>query len=305
MTTIFKKMLYVYNPASGSNNTAFNTDRVIECFQQYRIFLQPYRIGDYGAGRSISLGDILAQGASSFNGIIINGGDGTLNYVTNTMYNSKVNLPIGIIPTGTCNDFARNLGIPADIEKCARIVAHNRIIDFDIGLLNENQIFLNTCAGGKFVNVSYNTNVEFKKNFGPLAYYINAIGEVVNIKPFRIKITADENIYEDDIILFIILNGRNAAGLNNIIRHADMTDGMMDIMLIRDCSALELASLFIKILINESVEDKRVMHIRTSSCKIEGNVKVDTSIDGEKGPELPLSIRFINKGIKIWVPDEV
>ena len=66
------------------------------------------------------LSDILKN--EDYSHVIISGGDGTINMVVNIMLSCGVNVPIGIIPSGTCNDFARSIGMPANINKCVDII---------------------------------------------------------------------------------------------------------------------------------------------------------------------------------------
>ncbi|MCX7922705.1 MAG: YegS/Rv2252/BmrU family lipid kinase [Clostridia bacterium] len=290
-----KKGILIYNPLSGGQRVSHELDSILGRFQDNGMLVQPYRIIN---DKNLQLIDILKSGSLDF--AIVSGGDGTLNSVVNLLLKNNITLPLGIIPSGTCNDFARCLNIPSDIEECIEIVAAGATADVDVGLINEDQYFLSTCAGGNFVDVSFNTHSELKKNFGPFAYYLKAISEMANIKTFKIKIQTDNEIIEEKIILFLILNGKDAAGFRNVIKEADISDGIMDIVLVKKCSRINMASLLLKVLSNDSLNNKDVTLIRTKSCTIEGSNSIILSIDGEKGIGLPISVRFINKALKVF-----
>ena len=291
-----KRSIFIYNPLSGHTSLPGKLDYIIDRFMQREILVQPYRICCYEEDKLL---DVLKE--NEFSSVIISGGDGTINSVINTMLKNDIRLPVGIIPSGTCNDFARSLDIPYDIKRCVDIMLAGNTADIDVGLINDDMFFLNTCAGGMFVDVSFSTSSELKKNFGPLAYYIKALGEVGNIKATRLKIKTESETINQEFFLFLILNGRHAGGFYNVIEKADISDGLMDILLIRNCPPIELAGLLFKVLSNDYISDKNVMWLRTRECTIEGDKEAALSIDGEKGGGLPISVKFMNRILKVYV----
>lgn len=290
-----KKALLIYNPLSGNRNVPRSLDYIVGRFLEKDILLVPYRIGNYDNDNILEL---IKEGNYSF--LVISGGDGTVNSIVNLMYKNDLQLPFGLIPAGTCNDFARSLNIPQDLKSCVDIILEGNIAEVDAGLLNDDFYFLNTCAGGNFVDVSYNTNSDFKKNFGSLAYYISALGEVGNIKPVKLKITTDSEVLEEEFLLFLILNGSHAAGFYNVIKEADLFDGCMDILLVHSCPPLEMAGLFLKAINNDYMNDKNVTWLRTQNCTIEGESESALSVDGERWDKLPITINFIHKMLKVF-----
>jgi lipid kinase, YegS/Rv2252/BmrU family len=290
-----RKALLIYNPLSGNRNVPRRMDYIVGRFMDNGILVVPYRIGNEGG---IELLDVIREGGYSF--IVISGGDGTVNSIINLIYKSGLNIPVGLIPAGTCNDFARSLNIPMDLKACLDIILEENISEIDAGLINNDFYFLNTCAGGNFVDVSYNTNSEFKKNFGSLAYYIRALGEMANIRSEKLKITTDNEVLEGEFLLFLILNGRHAAGFYNVIKEADLSDGYMDILLLHSCPPIEMAGLFFKVINNDFMSDRNVTWLRTRECKIEGDSDFILSVDGEKWDKLPITVSFINRLLKVY-----
>jgi len=292
-----RKVLLVYNPLSGHRSVPKRLDDIISRFMDNDIMVIPYRIFNEDQDKLLN---ILKN--DDFHAVIISGGDGTVNTVINTMLKNDINLPLGIIPSGTCNDFARSLNIPIDLNKCLDIILEGNITEVDVGLINNEKYFFNTCAGGVFVDVSYSTSGELKKNLGPLAYYLKGVSEVANLKPIRLRIEADNETVEQDFILFVILNGKHVAGFTNINEEADLSDGFMDIILIKYCLHIELVGMLLKVISQDFLNDKNVMWIRTSKCKIYGPDDFSLSVDGERWKTLPISVEFINKKLKIFSP---
>lgn len=291
-----KKSLLIYNPLAGDRSVPRKLDFIIGSFHNSGILLQPYR---FKSNNQKELLNVLNDG--NYDSLVVSGGDGTINFISNVILKNKFKIPIGIIPSGTCNDLAHSLNLPTSLKDCIDVILKGNIKSIDAGLLNDEQYFFSTCAGGSFVDVSYNTNQDLKKNFGAFAYYLKAITEMANIKPFDLKLTTDDEIIEERVLLFLIINGTQGGGFTNLMRQADISDGIMDIVLIKNCLHLDLAALFFKALSSGSLEDKNVRLLRTRKCRLETDTAVRVSVDGEKGPKLPSEVKFINGALDVFI----
>ncbi len=290
-----KKVLIAYNPLSGNRNVPKQLDYIVGQFIEHDVITVPFRINmDNGP----KLERLLLE--ESFDYVVVSGGDGSVNSIAAILLKAGVDIPMGIIPAGTCNDFARSLNIPNNMKKCLDIIFSNNISRIDIGLINGEKYCLNTCAGGNFVDVSYSTNSELKKNFGPLAYYLTALGELTTLKTVKLKLSTDDEVVEGDFLLFLILNGKHAAGFSNLIGEADLSDGYMDILLVKNCLHVEMASLFFKVLNNDFVNDRNVKWLRTKRCLIEGDQSFHLSVDGEEWKGLPIDIEFMYQKLRVF-----
>lgn len=291
-----QKALLIYNTMSGSHNMPHKLNYILGRFQDHDILVQPYRLNTESWEK---LSRVLTEDDYSF--VIAAGGDGTLNSIVSVLLKNDIRIPIGIIPSGTCNDLARSLNLSNRVDDCVNTILKGNMTEIDVGVVNEDGYFLSTCAGGLFVSVSFSTNSELKKNFGPLAYYIKGLSELTNLKPFRLEIQTEHKKIEEDALLFLILNGKNGAGFNNLMKEADLADGFMNIIVIKNCSHIDLAGMFFKFLANESLNNKNVTMLKAKTCVINGDSSIPTTVDGEKGPPLPISIRFLNKAVKVFV----
>jgi YegS/Rv2252/BmrU family lipid kinase len=294
-----RNALFVYNPVSGGHKIPSELDFILASFQEQGILVQPYRLVDPNDDYLISA---LQYGAYDF--VIASGGDGTINFVANILLDNNIKIPIGIIPSGTCNDFAKCLGINS-LKESIDIILGEKTLDCDVGYINNQQYFLSTFAGGNFVDVSFSTNSDLKKNFGPLAYYLKGMSEVANIKSFDLKVVADEHVVEGKFILFLIVNGKQAAGFPNLMNDADFTDGYMDIILIKKCSNINLASIFFKVLSKESMNDKNVIILKAKKCVLTSKSPIALTVDGEKSQLFPATIEFKQKILEVFVPQHV
>lgn len=294
-----KRALFVYNPVSGGHKVPHELDYILASFQRNGILVQPYRLVDASNDYLVS-----ALKSSIYDFVIASGGDGTINFVASILLDNQIKMPIGIIPSGTCNDFAKCLGINS-LKESINIILEGKKLDCDVGYINNCHYFLSTFAGGNFVDVSFSTNSELKKNFGPLAYYLKGLSEVANIKSFDLKVTADEQIIEGTFILFLIVNGKQAAGIPNLLNDADFTDGYMDIILVKKCSNISLASIFFKVLSKEAVNDKNVIILKAKKCELISDSPIALTVDGEKSELFPASIEFKHRLLEVFVPQNI
>ena len=116
-----KKVRFIYNPYSGENNIVNELDNVIRLHQEADLTIVPYRIQK---GRDLAEAlDIIDE---TYSYILIAGGDGTVDSLVNAMKQRNVNLPIGILPVGTANDFGKFINMPADIEDACKQILDSK-----------------------------------------------------------------------------------------------------------------------------------------------------------------------------------
>ena len=289
--------LFIYNPSAGNRSMKDSLDNVFQRFQEKNVLIQPFRFDGKVYSRILRA---IKQGDFSF--IVASGGDGTINSIANLILKNKIELPFGIIPSGTCNDFARSINISNNLNESIDTILERKTINVDVGLINNDLYFLSSFSGSYFVNVSFNTHNELKKNFGPMAYYLKALSEIRNIKSFKIYVKTDNEVFEEEVLIFIVLNGGHAAGFNNLVKEADVTDGLMDVILVKKCNHLDMAGILFKILSNDSIDSPYVKIVKTKNCFIETDSDIDTSMDGEQGTNLPADITFKEKALKVFSP---
>lgn len=290
-----KKAILIYNPKSGARFIANKLNYIFESFQKKDILVQPY-ILDVAKYHEL----IILLQREMYDFAVVAGGDGTVNFVANLLLKSGVDIPLGVIPAGTCNDFAACINVPAKFESSLDIILKGKVKKVDVGILNKDKYFLNSYAGGVFADVSFKTEDELKKSLGAFAYYIKALSEMKNIKSFNLKIKTDKEEINEEAILFFISNGKSIAGFPNIIKKASITDGMMDIAIIKKCSHIDLVALLFKILNGTQENNPNIRFLRVKKCLIETDREIQVTVDGEKGEPLPVVIEFQNRVLKVF-----
>ncbi|QBD84094.1 YegS/Rv2252/BmrU family lipid kinase [Clostridium tetani] len=287
------KVKFIYNPYSGENAIISDLDTVIDVHQKYGYTVIPYRIS-----MEHELSEAFEDIDETYDYILVAGGDGTVDNVVNYMKNLNIDLPIGILPVGTANDFAKFIGIPGDIETACEQILDSEPKKIDIGKVND-KYFINVASTGLFTDVSQKTDVNLKNTIGKLAYYVKGIEQLPNFRKINIKVTSEVQNFEGDMYLMLVFNGETAGNFK-LAYKSKIDDGLLDVIIIRAGMIIDIIPLFIKILRGEHLENVNgILYFKTDKLTIECNDDIATDIDGEKGPNFPLYIECIKGGIKV------
>lgn len=294
-----KKLKLIYNPFSGDKSFKYNIDNCIKIFQE----------GGYDVHilRCINLGDIenhISQMDKDYDVIVASGGDGTVNIVLNAMMKNDIKSSLGIIPSGTANDFATYLNLPSNnVEECCRIITETEPRDTDVGLAND-RYFINVCGGGVFMNVSHTIDANFKNALGTVAYYLKGMEQLANFTPIPFRITNSKEAIEENLYFFLVLNSAGAGSFGKLSPDASISDGEFDFIGVKARPVHELAVLFVKILRGEHINDSNIIYFKDKYIKIEclkeGLEESETDVDGETGPNFPVTITNLQKKVKIF-----
>ncbi|MGE5328498.1 MAG: YegS/Rv2252/BmrU family lipid kinase [Deltaproteobacteria bacterium] len=291
------KVKLIYNPVAGSGTFKNYLDYIIDRFQRKGLQVEPYR-----TNKKKSLDKVLSlMNQNEYEKILVAGGDGTINQAVNAIIKNNIDLPLGIFPVGTSNDYAKYFNIPNSVEKAVDIFIKDNYSYSDVGLFNE-KYFINVASLGGIIDTSHKTNSEFKNILGVLAYYINGISNLPKLKPISVRIISKEKNFEGEIFFMLIMNGKSAGGFNKIAPSASVNDGLLEVIVFKKCQIHELIHLFITVINGEHVKNSNVIHFKTNEMKIDCDSDVSTDIDGEKGPPFPINIKVVPNKIKVLTP---
>lgn len=288
-------LILVYNPAAGDAYFKHQIDKTIELFRQHRCFIIPFRAVDKGENMSFIR---LAKQVGAA-GIIAAGGDGTVHEVINAMVTAGLDLPLGIIPCGTSNDFATHLGMGESLAKSVSTIARGYTKLVDLGQAND-RYFINVASAGLLTGVAHTVDTALKNTLGKIAYYLKGLGELPNFRSIRARITADDWQFDDDIFLVLVMNSSTVGAFPNVLPVAKIDDGKLDLLIVPKCSATELVALLIRLFTGSSTIQKNVIHRQAEQIYIESDEQVESDLDGEHGPVLPLQITVIPQRIRLF-----
>lgn len=295
-----KNIILMYNPKSGDTSFRFHVDTFIEAFSKKGYIVHVLRSNYKG-----DMEEYLAQHSiQDCDGIFVAGGDGSVNEVMNGMLKNGIQVPLGIIPAGTANDFARALNIPSNYEECVEALAKMQVEEIDVGCVNQ-RYFINVCSGGLFTTVSQNIDIDLKNTLGKLAYYLKAVEQIHTIKPIHLKLNIDDEEFEDDFYIFMALNSSGAGGFYQINPGTALDDGLMEFFAVRAATSIkDVPRLLMKFILGEHINDKSILFKPFKKLYMEssnfGEIFKDTDIDGEAGPDLPIQLNVIPRGLKVF-----
>lgn len=289
-----KKILLAYNPVSGHAAFKNRLDSVIEQCQRRGIFLSVYRTC---ADDNSSFAECVKL--SGAEGVIAAGGDGTLHAVINWLKRNAIDLPVGVIGSGTSNDFAANLQL--DEEKVIDAVAEGRTRPVDLGLVNGAEYFINVASAGVFTSIAHEVDSRLKNFLGKSAYYLRGLSELKNFRTVPLEIVADGQKFSIDAFLFLVLNSSCVAGFKKIADTAQIDDGKLDLLALKKCSVSNLVTLAKKILAGESIQgDDNILSLQAAQIEISSSVELTSDLDGEVGSSLPLKIETLRHSIGVF-----
>lgn len=231
----------------------------------------------------------ILDGAKYYEALIVAGGDGTFNNAINVL-SSTVNPPIlGYINYGTIGDIGRNFGIGAGLDKSIDIIVKGDIVPFDVGEIN-GSYFAYVCTIGRYSDIAYITERRYKRLFGKMAYYTNALKEMQNRKIVHASIDADGSHYEVDTPFLLILNGINIGGFK-VNRYGSIQDGKMELFLAKPDISNGVWPL---------LSDKNRIVLQAKNFTIKTNEAMSWCLDGEEGPKGEAKIVTHSKMFKIF-----
>ena len=201
-----KKMLFVYNPKAGKAKIKNKLADILDVFAA-----SGFEVTVYPTRKKGDAVEIVAKRKPIYDLVVCSGGDGTLDEVVTGMTESSFRTPIGYIPAGSTNDFGGSLHLPKNMIEAAENVVRGKNFPCDVGAFN-NDVFVYIEAFGIFTEVSYETDQEIKNALGHMAYVLEGMKRLPNVRPHHLKVTYDDKVIEDDFIFGMITNSVSVGG---------------------------------------------------------------------------------------------
>lgn len=290
-----KKLVLFYNPVSGHAAFKNKLDSVIEAFQRRGMLVIPYRTQREG---NEGLADFVREVEPV--GIIAAGGDGTVHECVNIMMKNAIDLPLGIIGSGTSNDFATYLKINEDMERYFDKIAAGEATRVDLGRVGD-EYFINVASAGAMTSIAHKVDARLKNAMGKMAYYIKGIGELPHFRAIPLTIEADGEVHEVEAFLFVVINSAVVGSMKNVAENVSVTDGRLDLLAIKKCHLPPLMAVTADLLASRPVSEKDcVLHLQATSFKISAEGALESDLDGEVGPPLPIEIKVVPQALAVY-----
>ncbi|MGC4042821.1 MAG: diacylglycerol kinase family lipid kinase [Armatimonas sp.] len=252
--------------------------------------------------------DLAHEAAATADVVLVAGGDGTVRAVAKALQNSGV--PIALIPFGTVNVLARELGIPIDDPATAVDVALDGVATpIDIGLCN-GEPFLLVCSGGVDSATVAQVNTDIKSAVGATAYAMAAVGALATFTPPRVRIRIDgQELPETDVFLFAVGNTSLYGGDLRLLPGASIYDGLLDVAVflaptlptpVRNAAFLpQLAS----VALGRHPENDTIHLYRGKEVIIESDKPIPLQMDGDLAGETPAKLTIAPGVLRVMTPE--
>ena len=242
---------------------------------------------------------------NGFEVLVCAGGDGTLSQCLQGMMSSGHPIPIGYIPAGSTNDYAKSLGIPASTMDAVRWIVSGVPRACDVGGLNDSY-FAYIAAFGAFTNITYETPQQIKNIFGHAAYLVNGLLHLTSLRSERMRVEWEDNCIEDDFIFGMVTNSSSVAGLLSMNDFL-LDDGVFEVTLIKKpANPVQLQQILHSLLnIGVEIDKEYIRFFRTDKITFTslGGDPVTWTRDGEYGGDSQINvIRSIPRAAEFIIP---
>jgi diacylglycerol kinase (ATP) len=296
MIRLGRRLMAIHNPRASGGGYKRDLPLMIDALRGLGYHVEERET------RSIGDATTLARAAvtDGFDVVCAIGGDGTVNETINGLVGSDT--PLAIIPTGTVNVFAMELGIPLDPPDAVHLLEVGSVSFIDLGVANDR--YFGLMAGvGMDAAVVASLNPVMKRALKEAAFAIQGVANYLTKEDPRIRVTSAERTVEGYFAVFG--NSSNYGGAFGITPLADMRDGLLDVCVLKDKSFLSTVSYWTAALLNAHLRHPKVEYFRTETAEV---VSVDESkevlvqTDGEVAGRLPLTCRVVPRALRVVVP---
>jgi diacylglycerol kinase (ATP) len=283
--------IVILNPTAGSPETFRDWQERVESVARGC----PIRITSH-AGEAKDLARRAVE--EGFTRIAAAGGDGTVNQVANGLAGS--NAALGLLPLGTVNVFAMELGLPLhSLELCWDIINGTNMRLVDLPSAN-GKYFVQLAGVGLDAQVVKETSLAFKRSFGPLGYLISA-AQIAAREPPKLFIES-ENASLSEGSFVLIGNGRRYGGPFPFFKHAVIDDGLLDVVLFKRLGYLEIIKYLQDVVFSSDIRVPEIEYFQTRRLRITSKQDVPLELDGELAGNCPVDFQIQKKALRVLAP---
>ncbi|UPM43216.1 diacylglycerol/lipid kinase family protein [Halocatena salina] len=287
----------VLNPSSGTGNH-------VEEVRSYAADRGHTVIETEAAGDAVELGKEAAR--ENISRLAACGGDGTIHQVVDgyDRAGSLSDVTFGVLPAGTGNNFAQNLGVET-IERAFELLETGERRRIDVGVA-DGELFTNSCIAGITAQTSSETSSELKERFGTLAYVLTGIRQAAEFDPLHVEIdtgaTAPESTWQGEALCILIGNARRFVGNGG---QANAEDGLFEVLIVEEMPTNDLLTeAAIQRWFGETTE--HMLRFTSDHLEItnQQDTEVEFSLDGEIRSHQKLSLNIRPRELEIVVGPE-
>jgi len=273
-----KRMLFVINPYAGMRKASKMLPEILAVFNRADYDVHVYVTAQQGDG--IGAVERLAPGMDL---VVCCGGDGTFNETVTGLLQAGLQIPIGYIPAGSTNDFATSLKLSSDCVEAARAIVDGMAKPYDVGRFGS-RYFSYVASFGAFTKASYSTPQNIKNMLGHVAYILEGMQELSQIRKHHVKLTLDgKEVLEDDFIFGAVCNSTSVGGIMTLDPGlVDLQDGKFEVLLVRAPRTLQEIPECLLAVQKQQYNSAMMTFRSASKIAVEAAPEMPWTLDGEK-----------------------
>jgi diacylglycerol kinase (ATP) len=292
-----RQVFVVINPATGPEKPILKT--LNKVFQENGVEWDIAITKERGDGKRLAYEASMAGSEL----ILVYGGDGTVMECASGLISSQT--PLAILPGGTANVMARELGLPSDLEDALAVAINpqSKIRSVDMGQIGE-QTFLLRAGVGFEAEMVKSADRELKDRFGILAYAISALQALADIPVARYRLCLDGVEVDSEGLACIVANSGNL-GVQGIVLSpkTNISDGLLDVFVVTKTDLPSLVVLAGSV-IGGRQDPPALQHWQVRELTIDANPRQTVQVDGEIIGQTPVTIEILPKAVQIVVPPD-
>jgi len=239
--------------------------------------------------------------------LIAIGGDGTINEVVNGVMlanaQNRKNIAVGLLPTGTGNDFARSIKMKKSIKYLHFLIKNNLSSKIDIGKINftnfdnsiETRFFINIADMGVGAETVRIVNGSSKFLGSTLTFLLTVLRVFANYKHQNLRFFFNDEEHQNKIVTLCFAKGKYFGSGLGVAPHACTTDGFLSMTIVGELNILHFLKYMPAIRKCKLIKNEKISYQKTKFCKVESNdsKKYPVEIDGEYIGTTPFKIEVV------------
>ena len=296
-----KKAVLIINPSSGNEEAKNYETQAREKLAQ---FFDEDEVKETAEGGDATK---FARKAAEekVDSVFAMGGDGTVNEAISGLAEQSYRPTFGFFPLGTVNDLARSLNISMDPQEAIESFDIEQKTSLDIGKVND-EYFMNIVSVGSIPEAISDVDVEEKTKFGKLAYFVNGVKEVFNDENYHFTLEIDGERTEIESSAVVIVLTRTIGGFTHIVPEAKNNDGNLYLLYLKDQSITDRLKSVPDIIkgVDQSTDTIGYTPFKEGRLTVKEETELRPSVDGDEGPELPLTIKVLPQHLDVYCGGE-
>ena len=231
--------------------------------------------------------------------VIAAGGDGTINEVIQELVGSETAL--GVLPIGTANVWAREMGIPLDIAGASEILAYGRTRRIDAGCVND-RYFLLMVGIGFDGEVTRAVEKKFLKRLGVVGYLLASFWLSFGYDSYQVSVKTGDNEEKMRALQIVIGNTQLYGGAVKFTWQAQCDDGLLDVCIVRRRSKFRRIFIVLDFLLRRKQRSQWVSYEKSATVEVRTRKPVAMQIDGDSCGNTPATFTLAPRALKVIVP---